>query len=94
MQAANVAELADALDLGSSGRKAMGVRPSPFAPTPGDGHRGLGTLDLCHPEPSQPALNAPGGMLDSDIGLASCIRKVNPLSGRVAQLAEQLTLNQ
>jgi hypothetical protein len=27
-----VAELADALDLGSSGRKAMGVRPSPFAP--------------------------------------------------------------
>src|ERR1700749_4559497 len=29
---ANVAELADALDLGSSGRKAMGVRPSPFAP--------------------------------------------------------------
>ena len=32
MQAANVAELADALDLGSSGRKAMGVRPSPFAP--------------------------------------------------------------
>ena len=27
-----MAELADALDLGSSGRKAMGVRPSPFAP--------------------------------------------------------------
>src|SRR5579884_2398513 len=30
--AANVAELADAPDLGSGGRKAMGVRPSPFAP--------------------------------------------------------------
>ena len=29
---ANVAELADALDLGSSARKGMGVRPSPFAP--------------------------------------------------------------
>jgi hypothetical protein len=29
---ANVAELADALDLGSSARKSMGVRPSPFAP--------------------------------------------------------------
>jgi hypothetical protein len=28
-----VAELADALDLGSSDRKVMGVRPSPFAPT-------------------------------------------------------------
>ena len=30
---ASVAELADALDLGSSARKGMGVRPSPFAPT-------------------------------------------------------------
>ena len=29
---ANVAELADAPDLGSGGRKVMGVRPSPFAP--------------------------------------------------------------
>ncbi len=27
-----MAELADAPDLGSGGRKAMGVRPSPFAP--------------------------------------------------------------
>ena len=32
VQRANVAELADALDLGSSGLTAMGVRPSPFAP--------------------------------------------------------------
>src|ERR1700680_2049950 len=31
---ANVAELADAPDLGSGGRQAMGVRPSPFAPLP------------------------------------------------------------
>jgi hypothetical protein len=30
---ANVAELADAPDLGSGSRKGMGVRPSPFAPT-------------------------------------------------------------
>ena len=29
---ANVAELADAPDLGSGSRKGMGVRPSPFAP--------------------------------------------------------------
>src|SRR5438105_4718262 len=29
---ASVAELADALDLGSSARKGVGVRPSPFAP--------------------------------------------------------------
>src|ERR1022692_3134487 len=29
---ANVAELADAPDLGSGSRKRMGVRPSPFAP--------------------------------------------------------------
>jgi hypothetical protein len=30
---ANVAELADAPDLGSGSRKGMGVRPSPFAPS-------------------------------------------------------------
>jgi hypothetical protein len=29
---ANVAELADAPDLGSGARKGVGVRPSPFAP--------------------------------------------------------------
>ena len=32
LDAAKVAELADAPDLGSGGRKAMGVRVPPFAP--------------------------------------------------------------
>src|SRR4029077_20040932 len=42
---ANVAELADALDLGSSARKGMGVRPSPFAPIESSGWRPISLLN-------------------------------------------------
>ena len=58
---ANVAELADALDLGSSARKGMGVRPSPFAPekrlkTIGQNPRGNRRIDQ---------LERSGGILSS-----------------------------
>src|SRR5258707_6472537 len=82
--AANVAELADAPDLGSGSRKGMGVRPSPFAPFCKSGGS---------PPPSPPAGRPPsfvrlpcgrGGGHYPPPPLHPEAREIHPLSSRAS----------